>query len=306
MTADILATLYEVIAPIFLMVGIGVLLDKRFHLDLNTLSKLNFHVFVPALAFVKIVETQLSVGELGQVGVFAVVHVLAMLGLSWLLFRGQRLAPCARVMTLGTLFYNAGNFGLPFAALAFPQGSAAGIMAILMVVQNFATFTLGLFLLESDERSLSRTLRQLLKVPLIWAVILALAFSWSGVHVPTVLMVPMTQLGQALVGVALLTLGVQLARTRFSENGLETGLTTCMRLVLSPAIAWLIAWALSLPATLMIVCVVAAGLPVAVNVYVLAAEYRKNEALASQLVFWTTLLSALTLPLLLQWLTPSG
>ena len=45
--------------------------------------------------------------------------------------------------------------------------------------------------------------------------------------------------------------------------------------------------------------VISAGLPVAVNVFILSAEYRRDEELASQMVFWTTILSAITLSVLL-------
>ncbi len=50
---------------------------------------------------------------------------------------------------------------------------------------------------------------------------------------------------------------------------------------------------------LVFVNIVAAGLPVAVNAAILAGVYRRNEDLASQSVFWTTLLSALTVTTLL-------
>ena len=45
--------------------------------------------------------------------------------------------------------------------------------------------------------------------------------------------------------------------------------------------------------------IVAAGLPVAVNVYILSAQYQQDEELASQAVFWTTLLSGVTISILL-------
>ena len=44
---------------------------------------------------------------------------------------------------------------------------------------------------------------------------------------------------------------------------------------------------------------VAAGFPVAVNLTILAAEYRQDEALATQSIFLTTLLSAATVAVLI-------
>ena len=46
--------------------------------------------------------------------------------------------------------------------------------------------------------------------------------------------------------------------------------------------------------------VVAAGFPVAVNLTILSAEYRRDEDLASQSIFVSTLLSGVTLAVLLR------
>ncbi len=49
------------ISPIFLIIFLGYLLAKKFKLDLNSLSKIYFYFFVPALMFVKLYETKISV-----------------------------------------------------------------------------------------------------------------------------------------------------------------------------------------------------------------------------------------------------
>ena len=68
-----------------------------------------------------------------------------------------------------------------------------------------------------------------------------------------------------------------------------------VRLVAAPILAAGLAWVLRFPEALADVLIVTSGLPVAVNVFILAVEYRQNERLASQAVFWTTVLSALSL-----------
>ena len=42
---------FNVVLPIFLVMGLGYGLAKKFTLDLNTLSKLNFYVFIPVYMF---------------------------------------------------------------------------------------------------------------------------------------------------------------------------------------------------------------------------------------------------------------
>ncbi|MGK0467029.1 MAG: putative permease [Clostridium sp.] len=40
------------IFPVFLLIFVGFLLSKKFKLDIMTLSKLNFYIFVPAFFFI--------------------------------------------------------------------------------------------------------------------------------------------------------------------------------------------------------------------------------------------------------------
>ena len=37
--------------PIFILIGVGFILDRKFKLDLYTLSKLNFYILLPTFVF---------------------------------------------------------------------------------------------------------------------------------------------------------------------------------------------------------------------------------------------------------------
>lgn len=50
----------NVIFPIFLLIGVGALLHRKFVFDLNTLSKLNTYFLLPAVCFVNIYEGSIS------------------------------------------------------------------------------------------------------------------------------------------------------------------------------------------------------------------------------------------------------
>ncbi len=276
----------------------GWLLDRRFRLDVDTLSKLNFYVFVPALIFVKILESEIQLAEARDILVVSVLLVAVLYGLSRCLYGRAGSGEGATVSTLGTLFFNAGNYGLPLAAFAFP-GKGAGIMAIVLMAQNFLSFTLGLWILESNRRGLGRIVLGLVRIPALLAILAALLVRWLDVTLPAPILEPLKYLAAGLIPVALLTLGVQLARADGEVGCKPLVKVGAMRLVLSPLVAWGLVRLVGLPSPAAELCIVAAGLPVAVNVYILASEYKQDAALASRMVFWTTLLSAFTLTALL-------
>ena len=287
----------SIILPIFAVIGVGVLLGRLFALDAGTLSKLNFYVFVPAVLLAKTLDSDLSPARFGVAVAFGVVHLLLMLAVSLVLFNVGPLKAHRRTLTLGALFYNAGNYGLPLAQLAFGE-DGLGIMAFLVVVQNLASFTLGLWLVADGQQGWRGALKQSLKAPVIYAILGGLLLNRLGIAPPQPVRIPIEILANGLIPVALLTLGVQLSRARISSQPLALSALAVVRLLLSPllaaglaAVGQMLFPEISAVAPIL---VVAAGLPVAVNVYILSAEYDREPELASQMVFWTTLASALS------------
>ncbi|MHB9132836.1 MAG: AEC family transporter [Armatimonadota bacterium] len=286
--------LLNVIVPIFALIGIGILLDRRFTLDLPTLSKLNFYVFVPALSFDVLMKANIASGAMMAIGVFSLLHVALLFALTWFICMHPVLRPNQTVLAMGTVFYNAGNYGIPVILLAFGE-QLVGAMAIVLVVQNLLTFTLGIWLMERKVRGTGKALAGMLKVPIIYAVAAALLLRAFHVTLPHQIQTPLSYLAAGLIPIALLTLGVQLSRTRLSYNIASISTVSVLRLVVSPLLAAVLVVPFHFAAPLSSVLIVAAGFPVAVNLYILSAEYQQDEKLASQAIFITTLLSALTI-----------
>lgn len=301
--------LYSVILPVFIIIGVGWLLDRKFQLDLPTLSKLNFYVFVPALMFVMLLEEKITAKELLTVGLFSLAHFALLFAVAWGLFLHRRLRDRQTVMTLGAVLYNCGNFGIPLVLLAFPGNRGAmGVLVIIIMVQNFVTFTAGVWLMERQARSTGSALANMLKMPTLYAIVLALLMRWQGWQLPHELLIlndpqgrpgVINYLANGLISIALITLGVQLSRARLSRALGPVAAVTGMRLFASPLLAAALLPFFHFNREMAAILVVAAGFPVAVNLTILSAEYRQHEDLASQSIFISTLLSAVTLAVLL-------
>jgi len=293
--------LLNIILPVFLIIGVGVVLDRVFRLDVPTLSKLNFYVFVPALSFVKIVETRFTADQAGVIVGFTILHMavlflvaLALTGLAGL--REHRTA-----FTQAAVFTNCGNFGIPFIALA-AGGEAVGVMAVIVVLQNFVMFTFGIWQYERGRHGSARILLNLFRIPVVYAVLAGWLLHYCsvkfGVRAPEQVMVPLRYLSDGLIPLALLTLGAELSRSRPGAYAFPVAAASILRLIVSPVLAVLMVVLFHISAPLSTILVFAAGFPVAVNVFILATEYRKDTGFASQSIFWTTIISALSLSLL--------
>src|SRR3954453_14339174 len=121
MVSLVLDVLLTVLAPILLMVLIGAVLRWRLRIDVTTLGKLNIYLFVPVYVFEYVSTSKLRWEEM--LGIFGItVLQVSILGLIVLLI-GRALKISRQTLSavaLAVMFYNAGNYGLPLAQLAYP------------------------------------------------------------------------------------------------------------------------------------------------------------------------------------------
>jgi malate permease and related proteins len=290
----------SIILPIFILIGVGILVDRLLKPDLPTLSKLTFYLFLPAIIFVNLVESEIAPGNFAAVVGFSAVHFVLLFALSLLLFSAPGLRPQRSLLLMGALFTNAGNYGLPLAQMAFGKAGVTS-MALIQVTQSIAIFTLGLWLVDTHHRTLRDMLRGILSVPLIYAIAGALLINVLQIQIPETLWSPVRYLSGALVPIALMTLGVQLSRSRISKSFLvPISAAAVTRLLISPLLAvglaalWTAIWPGGLN-DVYGVLIIAMALPIAVNVSILSIQYNRQPEMVSQMVFLSTILSALTM-----------
>jgi hypothetical protein len=289
--------LWQVIAPIFAMIGLGYGVQKRVGLDLKTLTRLNFWVFVPAFLFVRIYESPLTGNQLGQIFLHFCVF-FPLLGLLVWIFAGllgfqDRMR---RALTASVMFYNSGNYGVPVAQLAFP-GSALPlqVQTAIIMMQNVSNFTIGLALVAGGRGGRKRdTLKEIFKLPMVY--VLVAAWSLRGLHLapPQPVMVALHFLAEGLVPIAVVTLGAQMAALKAPPLSGALVWALSLRLVFAPILGFVTVWALGIRGDLAQALVISTSFPTAVNSALLALEYDNEPEFAASAVFYSTLLSSVT------------
>jgi predicted permease len=294
---------YIVIAPIFLMMGIGFLVQKKLGFDIKSLTRLNFWIFVPAFLFVNIIESKLSAHDLSLVMAHFTLWFAIMATMAWQAARVLKASDgLKRAMTSAVLFYNAGNYGIPAAQLAF-GAVGVSVQAILVMLVNTTNFTIGLGLSAGSKQgerkrdNVRNTARAALRLPMIYTLILALVWRATQWPIPAPLNTSLHYLSDALVPIALVTLGAQLATLKNVRFTRVIGVTLMLRLIVSPILAYALAVLLKMPTFLTQALVVAASFPAGVNPALLAIEYNNEPEYASAVVFYSTLLSIPTVSL---------
>ena len=294
--------LTDIILPVFMLIGVGVLADRFLPLDLGTIARLSFYIFITATAFIKLLDSRLDPLHFGVVTAFALIHMFVLMGVGWWVFKIPFLRDQHAMLVMSTVFFNSGNFGIPFAQLAFGD-AGANVMTILLTVQIIANFTIGLWLVGVGKGGWKELVQAFLKSPVIYTIAVALLLKALRIPLPGPLYQSASYLAGGLIPVALLALGVQLSRSHAFGQLQPLTAITLARLVFSPllalgmvAVAPVFGAAIADPIReLGPILVTSMGLPVAVNVYILSSEYGQDPELASRAIFWTTLFSAFTL-----------
>lgn len=303
------ATIFLTIClPILVLIGAGWWLDRWFDFDLRTLVKLNIYLFVPVFIFVRL-STSTIPGKTGvQVMLFTVCVIVCMSAISWLVAKLYRYSPADRAgLQLGTMIYNSGNWGLPLLTLAFP-GEGGVIQVFVLATMNLTTFTAGVFLAHSAHKDPQRNpqpwflhLLPILKQPSIYAIALAILLRVFGNPLVDIepIWKPLNYIASGLVGFALITLGVQLSKTRPPKPIGRLGWALGIRLLGGPAVAIVLVWLFNIEGTLAPILIVGAASPTAVNTALLAYEFGADSRFAAAVVYYSTLVAALVVALLL-------
>jgi predicted permease len=288
--------------PIFLAAGTGYLLSRWLKADPRTLSQVAFYIFSPCLVFTILIENQVTENEIIKMlllawGVIAVTGVLA-----WLtgqLFKLDRKMLVAVMLT--SIFMNSGNFGMSFNQFAFGQEGLAQ-SGIFFVSMSIATYTVGIFIASMGRASPRQALVNLLKVPAIYAVLLAMVFLRTGWKLPLPIQRTTDLLGDAAIPTMLVLLGMQLSALRWDGQIRPLLLANSLRLLIAPLAALGLVLVIGLTGVARQVGVLEASMPSAVLTIVLATEYEVEPAFVSATVFTSTLASAFTLTPLLAFL----
>ena len=291
---------YIVIAPIFLLMGVGFVVQRKLGLDIRTLTRLNFWIFVPVFLFVHFTESSLSGKEFALIaGHFAVLFG-AMFALTWWTakFCGYE-DRLRRAMTASVLFYNSGNYGVPAAALAF-AGAGVAVQAFVILLQNFTNFTVGLGLHAGAGGMKTREqFKAMLRLPMIYVFVLAVAWRVFSLPLPTPIKTSLHLISDGMVPIALVTFGAQMANLESYRLTRAMALTVALRLLVAPFLGFCIVCAMGLHGVLAQALIVSTSFPTAVNAALLAIEFDNEPEFSSAVVFYTTLASMLTVSLVI-------
>ncbi|MDQ0916906.1 AEC family transporter [Paenibacillus sp. V4I5] len=289
------------IVPISIMIAIGAAMYRAFHIDIKTLSKLNFYVFSPALVFVKLYESEMNLHILMQVLLFFVLFFSLLFASIEVIIRLKKMQRGMRIaMRNSVIFYNSANYALPLNQTVFGGNAyTLSIQIVIMIMQTLIPNTYGIYTLNAHKSTWKATMKTILSLPVIYAIPIALLLRYFHLPVPGSIHIPLEYISNAFMATALLTLGVQLGGMKWEFHFSNVLVSNILRLAAGPLLGFFVVWLLGIEDITAKALILSCAVPTSLSSVLLAIEYENEPEFSSQAVFTSTLFSMFTIPVVI-------
>ena len=288
---DIYIKLFEVLFPVFFIVGIGYFIGKKDpKVNTNFITKFTGNIGFPGLVFYSLTGTGLSFTEFQNFFIYGILLILSfsVIGIIFLFFLKKDLVRNLPPYILP----NTGNMGLPICLFAYGNhgfGLASSIGACVIL----GHFTLNIFLAQKRfDFSI------ILKSIPFYAVLFSAFWLYYDFKTPNFILNTTMLLTYATIFLVLMSLGIALTRLKvFSLK--ESIIGSIARLFFGPIIGYFIIKTFDLNGYSAGIILIQSAMPSAVLTYLVGSMYSPKKVvdeIASMIVV-TTILSFITVPI---------
>lgn len=279
-----------ILLPLLILIGGGYLIGRFYSLSEGPLVRVVTDFFMPLLVFYSFCTVRIPLDEIGRLAGVVTFVVATVLAASWLFCKVLNLK--LRAIAPPLIFMNSGFLGIPIMKL-WGGLAAMNLIIIYDQIQTFYIFTLGIIIVTGSFSL--KGLKEMIRSPLIWAIILGFGFNIGNIQVHSSLLEAMKFCGDAAPPLATFAIGITLNRYKLTLNA-HVIIGVFLRMVLGLVFGMVAAFLFGFSGQSAVVVSVASGLPSAVFSVVLPLRYGVDSKFASSVLIVSTLFSLLTLP----------
>lgn len=293
--------LIEIVSPFFCFILIGFCFGKIFdgtHDGLFWLNKFIIYLAVPALLF-SLLSTS-PIEEMANLGFIATTTLITIVifGIAFgymVRLRHARMGDACLCATSAS-YGNVGYMGIPLMVALLGDEAIIPATLILIFDSMLHFILVPLIAGRNDSGSgISRLISSFIDIaknPFLAASIAGMIVAVYELPLPNLVVSISDQLGHAAIPTALFSLGVSLSLAKFSGITTDKAILVILKLFIHPALVAMVVLSLGIfdpiwSAT----AIIMASLPTALNVFMMAQQYRKSAELVSSITLFGTIVS---------------
>jgi len=289
---EIYIKLFEVLFPVFFIIGIGYFLGKKSpNLDTSFITNYSANFGTPALVIFALTSSGVTFSIFAQYFIYSLIAIIsfAIIGIIFLILMKKdyvrELPPF--------ILPNTGNMGIPICLFAY--GSAGmGVAAAISSVVVLLHFTLNVFLANKKF-----DINIIIKSPSFYAILVVVGILYFEIKTPTFVLNTVMLLAYGMIVLILISLGVALTQLKvFSFK--SSVISSISRVIIGPIIGFIIIKIFNLSGFAAGVLLIQSSMPSAILTYLIASMYSPKEIvdnIASMIVV-STLMSLITVPII--------
>jgi len=290
---EIYLKLFEVLFPVFFIVGIGFFIGKKNpNIETSFITTYSGNFGTPALVIFALTAGDVSFELFSEFFIYAII-LLTLFGVVGLIF--LLLMKKDYLRELPTFFLpNTGNMGIPICLFAYGElgmGIAAAISSLVVLLH----FTLNIFLAKR-----AFDFQTIIKSPAFYAIIITVLFLYFEQAIPQFVMNTVMLLAYGMIVMILMSLGIALTQMKvFSFK--DALITSFGRVIIGPIIGFIVIKIFNLTGVSAGVVLIQSSMPSAILCYLIASMYSPKEIVdnISSTIVVSTLMSIVTIPITL-------
>lgn len=291
------------LTPLYMSIFLGFVAGRYLHTPRDVVARIMFYLINPLVVFNGVLYTHIDKGILSLPLLIFFISCSLSLLFYW------RTEKFWQDSTGNLLAFNAGTgntgyFGLPIALMLFnTQGEGIYMMALMgvMLFEN----TLGFYIFAKGTHSPSECFWKLVKLPTLYAFVVALICNYFQISFPVVFSDFMCHIKGTYVVLGMMIIGLGLSSFHhFKLDWLYIGLAFFAKFVCWPAIMlafifldahWWGVFSIDVHRALMLLSIV----PIGVNAVILATVLQANPEKAAAAVLLSTIFALFYIPLMI-------
>jgi predicted permease len=283
---------FLILLPLIVLAAGGYLTTLFFSISEDTLVRVVTDFFMPLLVFHSLYTSRINLQETLRLGGAVSFVLFFLLIVSLLYCRFFRIDKRAFLPPI--IFMNSGFLGIPLMEL-WGGGAAMNQIIIYDQIQTFYIFTIGIVIVAGGLKLSG--LIEIIRTPLLWAIILGFGLRYLEIGVPTPLLRAFHYSGAGAPALATFALGCSLRKRKVkADPHLISGLL--LRFAFGFAAGLMAVHIFSISGMARSVVLIASALPSAVFSVVLPLRYGVDARFAGGMVLLSTLAGVFVIPLI--------
>jgi len=280
------------ILSIYVFIVMGYIAKRSFkeQIDDKTITLLNVYFLQVFLTFWGLLLHPVNITLLYAPSIYIFIVIIALV-ISALfakkLFENKKEYSIAMV---AALIGNTGNLGIPLNIAIFGEASIP-YTTVVNLMNVFVVYTIGVYFYSRGTFSVKESLKNILKLPILWAAFIAISLSVYGYRPSDTIMNMLMMGAYASMTMQLFLFGIYLYGTKIREiNRTLIGWVTAFKFLLLPVLAFVVLSFVDLDGMIKGIIFIELLMPLAVANVNLSSLYDCEPKIVTALVFITSLL----------------